>query len=66
MYKIPDKKRRRGYARTQRNATQRNATRRNSLAVSYYPIKKTLCMSVPIFGMLMHSVFLFVIEKESL
>ena len=66
MYKIPDKKRRRGYARTQRNATQRNATQRNSLAVSYYPIKKTLCMSVPIFGMLMHSVFLFVIEKESL
>ncbi|MBS6530114.1 MAG: hypothetical protein KH340_00625 [Streptococcus salivarius] len=50
----------------ERNATQRNATQRNSLAVSYYPIKKTLCMSVPIFGMLMHSVFLFVIEKESL
>lgn len=45
---------------------ERNATQRNSLAVSYYPIKKTLCMSVPIFGMLMHSVFLFVIEKESL
>ena len=46
MYKIPDKKRRRGYARTQRNATQRN-----SLAVSYSPIKKKLRMSVPIFGM---------------